>query len=83
MTIDQANQRVAETGRILDWIRAEYRSLILPPKERPSLDELERAEEAYSAAIREFHRLEDEERRRIPDEHWDMYGSGWEGYEYD
>jgi hypothetical protein len=83
MTIDQANQRVTETGRILDWIRAEYRSLILPPEERPSPEELEQAEENYAQAMRDFHFLGGWEALREPTEHWELYGSGLEGYEYD
>ena len=57
MTIEQADQRCTQTGRILDWVRADYRSLTLPPEDRPSLAELEQAEENYSQAMRDFHAL--------------------------
>jgi hypothetical protein len=80
--IEEAYEHYGSTGRILDSVRMERRLAHLPLDERPSEDELVRAEEEYARAAREFHALGGyEELHRDPDRHEDMYGSGWEGYE--
>jgi hypothetical protein len=46
-------------ARILDYVRSDRRNLSLPPLERPSDKELERAEDDYAelAAKREFRKI--------------------------
>jgi hypothetical protein len=54
-SLQEAYERYTAAGRRLDWIRAEYRSLTLPPEERPDREELIAAEDKYAQAIRDFH----------------------------
>jgi hypothetical protein len=81
-TIEEAYERFRIAVAVFDWTQAEYRSDTLPPAERPDIDELDPAERKYIQAERKFEAMGGYEAlHRVPDQHEDMYGSGYEDYE--